>query len=252
MSLAVGGLATQRRGESESPNNGGAQLAGASGRDPDFQSPMDRNSPGPDKGWKRVVFNFTPSFVSFLFPAFAFPFSILLFCAILMLIPFHNRHWLIIYLRFLKTKQNRWFSVSMGTGITSVLLLMLPYNGVWVYWISVSVFVLNVVLFGIGTVITLLQFTLYPKVWGVILNDPYQTMFIGCFPIGFATIIDMFVLVCVPAWGNCMGIVAWVFWMIDAAIAAMAAMWLPFLLCVGARLPLLQSYCRDVLGTDQG
>jgi tellurite resistance protein TehA-like permease len=126
----------------------------------------------------------------------------------------------------------------MGTGITSVLLLTLPYNGIWLYWISVSIFVLNIVLFGIGTVITVLQFTLYPKVWDVIINDPYQAMFIGCFPIGFATIIDMFALVCVPAWGERVGIVAWAFWMVDAAMAAIAAICLPFLLYVGARLPL--------------
>lgn len=120
----------------------------------------------------------------------------------------------------------------MGTGVTSVILFMLPYNGIWIYWISISMFGLNVFLFGIGIAITFLRYTLYPKAWGVMIHDPYQSMFIGCFPIGFATIIEMIVLVCVPAWGHWARIVAWGLWMADAVMAAMAAMCLPFLLYV--------------------
>jgi hypothetical protein len=30
---------------------------------------------------------------------------------------------------------NRWFSVTMGTGIVSILLHNLPYNANWLYWL---------------------------------------------------------------------------------------------------------------------
>ncbi|PON20639.1 sulfite transporter Ssu1 [Trichoderma gamsii] len=34
-----------------------------------------------------------------------------------------------------------WFTVNMGTGIVSILLHNLPYNGTWLYWVSVIFFV---------------------------------------------------------------------------------------------------------------
>src|SRR5437763_1085061 len=40
-----------------------------------------------------------------------------------------------------------WFTVTMGTGIVSVLLYELPYNGRWLYWLSVITFCLNICLF---------------------------------------------------------------------------------------------------------
>ena len=39
------------------------------------------------------------------------------------------------------------------------------------------------------------------------------------FPVGLATLINMTVLVCVPAWGNGMAIFAWVLWWIDVVLA---------------------------------
>lgn len=37
-----------------------------------------------------------------------------------------------------------WFSVNMGTGITSILLHNLPYNNIYLQRISVCIFVLNI------------------------------------------------------------------------------------------------------------
>lgn len=37
-----------------------------------------------------------------------------------------------------------WFSVNMGTGITSILLHNLPYNNVYLQRISICIFVLNI------------------------------------------------------------------------------------------------------------
>ena len=95
----------------------------------------------------------------------------------------------------------RWFSVNMGTGIVSILLHNLPYNGVWLYWISVIIFALNVVLFVLFLFTSLLRYTLYPRIWTAMLNHPTQSLFLGTFPMGLATIINMVVFVCVPAWG---------------------------------------------------
>ena len=95
----------------------------------------------------------------------------------------------------------RWFSVNMGTGIVSILLHNLPYNGAWLYWISVVIFALNVALFIFFLFVSLLRYMLYPQIWVVMIQHPTQSLFLGTFPMGLATIINMVVFVCVPAWG---------------------------------------------------
>lgn len=127
---------------------------------------------------------------------------------------------------------SRWFAVNMGTGIVSILLFNLPYNGIWLYWISVGIFGLNVFLFCVSLTLTILRYTLYPEIWGAMIREPFQSMFIGTFPMGFATIINMIINVCVPAWGQWVAVVAWGFWIADAVVAALCALCLPFLLYV--------------------
>ena len=118
----------------------------------------------------------------------------------------------------------------MGTGIVSQLLFGLPYNGIWLYWVSVGIFGLNTFLFCVFLAITILRYTLYPEIWGVMIRQPFQSMFIGTFPMGFATIVTMISLVCVPAWGSWVSIVAWAFWIADAVVSVACTIGLPFLL----------------------
>ncbi|RAL04311.1 TDT family transporter [Aspergillus ibericus CBS 121593] len=123
-----------------------------------------------------------------------------------------------------------WFSVTMGTGIVSVLLNTLPYNGQWLYWISVVCFAFNVLLFMTGCIITFLCYTLYPEIFFAMIKHPVQSMFIGTFPMGFATIINMFCFVCVPAWGDWTRNFVWGMWIFDAVFSVVTALSLPFLL----------------------
>ena len=118
----------------------------------------------------------------------------------------------------------------MGTGIVSILLHNLPYNAHWLYWISVVIFALNVLLFGTGFDIRLLRYTLYPEIFRVMIIHPVQSMFIGTFPMGLATIINMIVFVCVPAWGQWTRYFAWGLWIFDAVVSVMTALSLPFIL----------------------
>lgn len=90
----------------------------------------------------------------------------------------------------------------MGTGITSILLYNLPYNAHWLQDISYVIFALNVLLFITFTTISLLRYTLYPGIWAAMIRNPAQSLFIGTFPMGSATIVNMVALVCVPAWGG--------------------------------------------------
>ncbi|OJD30796.1 sulfite transporter ssu1 [Diplodia corticola] len=121
-----------------------------------------------------------------------------------------------------------WFSVNMGTGIVSILLHNLPYNAVWLYWISVALFILNVLLFTTFLAITTLRYVLYPRIWSAMINHPVQSLFLGTFPMALATIINMIVFVCVPIWGHRAVHVAWSLWWLDAALSLATCTSLPF------------------------
>lgn len=121
----------------------------------------------------------------------------------------------------------------MGTGIASILLNTLPYDGIWLYYLSVIIFALNVLLFSLFCIITALRYLLYPQIFTAMIRHPVQSMFLGTFPMGFATIINMFVLVCVPAWGgDWTRRFAWGMWIFDAIISVLVALTLPALLYV--------------------
>lgn len=90
----------------------------------------------------------------------------------------------------------------MGTGIVSILLHNLPYNGSWLYYISIVMFVLNIVLFGLFLLISIVRYSVYPEIWSVMVQHPVQSLYLGTVPMGLATIINMIVFVCVPTWGS--------------------------------------------------
>lgn len=98
----------------------------------------------------------------------------------------------------------------MGTGIVSILLHNLPYNGIWLYWISVIMFVLNIIIFSVFLALSVLRYTIYPDIWFAMIRHPAQSLFLGTLPMGLATIINMIVFVCVPLWG------AWVIQLVCA------------------------------------
>lgn len=118
----------------------------------------------------------------------------------------------------------------MGTGIVSILLNTMPYNAIWLYYLSIFVFALNVAFFVVILAITLLRYILYPEIFGVMVTHPVQSLFLGTFPMGLATIINMFCLVCVPAWGDKAAYLIWAIWIFDAAVSVVVAIGIPFIL----------------------
>ena len=123
-----------------------------------------------------------------------------------------------------------WFATIMGTGIASILLHNLPYNGEWLYWLSVIVFCLNIGLFCIFLFISILRYTMFPGLFMALIRHPVQSLFLGTFPMGLATIVNMVVFVCVAHWGTWAITLAWALWWIDVAIAVATCMCLPFVI----------------------
>jgi tellurite resistance protein TehA-like permease len=75
----------------------------------------------------------------------------------------------------------------MGTGIVSILIHNLPYNAEWLRYISYIFFALNTVLFVTFFGISLARYVLYPEIWGAMIAHPGQSLFLGCFPMAFAS-----------------------------------------------------------------
>jgi tellurite resistance protein TehA-like permease len=123
-----------------------------------------------------------------------------------------------------------WFSVTMGTGVVGIILIAIPFKADWLYWLSVFFFGLNTILFGIALTISTLRYTLYPEIWTVMIQDPNNSLFLGCAPIGFATLIELWIFLCCPYWGYWSVTFAFILWIIDAIVACAVTVSLPFLL----------------------
>lgn len=136
----------------------------------------------------------------------------------------------------------------MSTGILSILLYKLPYNGHWLQIVSIIFFVLNLVLFVLFFVISCLRYILYPQIWSKVIRHPHQSLFLGTFPVGLATIINMVVFVCVPAWGPGMAMLAWVLWWIDSLLAVTICFHMTFVMSVAFTFPAVAaSVCGNTL-----
>ncbi|KAL5120048.1 Plasma membrane sulfite pump involved in sulfite metabolism [Pleosporales sp. CAS-2024a] len=125
-----------------------------------------------------------------------------------------------------------WFAVTMGTGIVSVLLHALadlyPDCHELLKILSMVFFVLNIFLFTVIFIISILRYTLYPATWSLMLRHPVESLFLGTFPMGFATIVNMFVVICVPAYGGRTPYIAWAMWWLDVAVSVACCVGLPF------------------------
>ncbi|KAF8322137.1 C4-dicarboxylate transporter/malic acid transport protein [Clavulina sp. PMI_390] len=122
-----------------------------------------------------------------------------------------------------------WFSVNMGTGISSVVLKNLPYKFKHLDAIANAIFVLNTVLFVIFLVMTILRYILWPSLWRAMLYHPSQSLYVGTLPMGLCTIVSMIVYTCVPAYGPRYAILAWVLWWIAAVLCLATGIIIPYI-----------------------
>jgi tellurite resistance protein TehA-like permease len=114
----------------------------------------------------------------------------------------------------------------MGTGGVSILLYQIPYTAQWLHILSTIVFVLNIVIWLSFFAISCVRYALYPEIFGDLLRNPTQRLFLGTIPTGLGTIINMIVLLCVPAWGQGMAILAWVLWWINSVVGVFLCFYL--------------------------
>ncbi|CAO1631053.1 unnamed protein product [Parajaminaea phylloscopi] len=122
-----------------------------------------------------------------------------------------------------------WFSVNMGTGIVSILLHELPYQFRGLHVIANIIFGLNVGIFALFLTTTIARYAIWPKMLPTMLFHPDQSLFLGTFAMGMATIVNMCALSAAPHWGSGFVKFTWALWWIDAAVSLCICIGLPFL-----------------------
>ncbi|KAJ3579524.1 hypothetical protein NPX13_g1043 [Xylaria arbuscula] len=138
------------------------------------------------------------------------------------------------FLRLVQNFDFKWYGSTMGTGIVSILLftfsnIYTPGRSI-LFQLSVVFYGFNLLLFSSILAMTILRYFYFPGLFMMLVSDPGQAMYLGTFPMGFATIISMTVNVMVPRFGGCWVQIAWVFWWVDVAISMMTALGVPWLL----------------------
>src|SRR4051812_1395532 len=116
----------------------------------------------------------------------------------------------------------------MGTGMIAILLYKLPYNGIWLYWISVAIFVFDLILFILFCIISAIRYIYYPEIWHAMIQHPVESLFLGTCPMALGIIIEMMVFVCVPAWGSWVITRVWALWWIELVTSVLSCLFLPF------------------------
>lgn len=122
-----------------------------------------------------------------------------------------------------------WYLLTMGTGITSILLHQLPFQFRGLGIISIAIYIANIILFITITVFTIVRYILYPETWTLMLRHSTQSLFLGAAPMGLATIVNMTVFVAVPAFGQWAITLAWVLWWIDVVLSVLICFGIPVL-----------------------
>ncbi|THC98076.1 hypothetical protein EYZ11_002428 [Aspergillus tanneri] len=118
----------------------------------------------------------------------------------------------------------------MGTGIVGILFHIIPFEYAALDYMAVIFFVLNAILFATVFSMSILRYALYPEIWGVMIQDPVNSLFLATCPMGLATLIEMWVFICVPRWGDWARTTAWALWIVDAVAAASVTVSLSFVL----------------------
>ena len=123
-----------------------------------------------------------------------------------------------------------WFSVNMGTGILSVLLHTSPHKFRGEDVIGTVLYFLNILLFALFSAATIARFCFFPWVFGRMLRNPHQILFLGTIPVGLATIVNATVLIAVPKYGDWAADLSWALWWVDVGLTTLIACGVPLVL----------------------
>ena len=119
-----------------------------------------------------------------------------------------------------------WFAATMGTGVLALMLGDFPYGHPALTVVAQALWCVNVLFFTLFSFMFLSRAVFFPESFRRLFHHPVQPLFIGCIPMGFATIVNgMITLWPISAasmvWTNAM-------WWIDVALSVISVLVVPF------------------------
>jgi C4-dicarboxylate transporter/malic acid transport protein len=121
-----------------------------------------------------------------------------------------------------------WFAATMGTGILSIVLAQLPVAGSWARSLGEGLWLFNIGLYGLFTLIYAARWALFFQEAKAIFAHPVASMFFGCIPMGLATLVNGAILFGRDHWGGQAVAVAEVLWRIDVVLSLACGIAIPY------------------------
>lgn len=123
-----------------------------------------------------------------------------------------------------------WFSVSMGTGIMSILLHTSPHKFTGETIIGTVFYFINILLFITFLGLTLLRYIIFPWAFLRMLRHSSQSLFLGTIPMALATIVNATVIIVVPKYGQWARDLSWALWWIDVSLTLLSVFGIPIIM----------------------
>ena len=91
---------------------------------------------------------------------------------------------------------------------------------------SAIFFFFNLILFIVFNILTIARYVIFPDIWPLMLRHPVQSLYVGCYPMGAATLINIGAGLLYEEWHwgkRAFLYVLWGFWWVDVAISFLCA-----------------------------
>lgn len=121
-----------------------------------------------------------------------------------------------------------WFAVNMGTGITAICLGNLPVKISFFYEMGFGLWLFNIFFFCLFLSMWLASAFFFPRIQHQALKHPVSPLFLGCLPMGLATIINGFALFGYPWLGEVALHIACHLWWLDVLLAVAVVVIVPY------------------------
>jgi len=123
-----------------------------------------------------------------------------------------------------------WFTVTMGTGILALAVNQFPAAIPGLHDVGQVLWLVNIGLFALFSALYAARWLLFPAEARRIFGHSVMSMFFGAIPMGLATILNGFLAFGIPLWGPAAVGIAEALWWIDAAMAVVCGVAVPFLM----------------------
>jgi C4-dicarboxylate transporter/malic acid transport protein len=123
-----------------------------------------------------------------------------------------------------------WFAATMGTGILALALAQFPAHVPGLRTVGEGLWLFNICLFAVFSLLYAARWVFFFDGARRIFGHSVVSMFFGCIPMGLATIINGFLVFGVARWGHVAVDIARALWWLDAGLALLCGVAVPFMM----------------------